>query len=53
MSVTEFVNLTGLGNSSVFNLMKKMEEYNLIEKTPNKKRILTDYGDAVWQQIQG
>lgn len=52
LSVTEFVNLTGLGNSSVFNLMKKMEEYNLIEKTPNKKRMLTDYGDAVWQQMQ-
>ena len=53
LGVTELSNIMGLAMSSTYALMDKMEESALIEKTKNKKRILTDYGDAIYQQIKG
>ena len=52
LGVTELSNIMGLAMSSTYALMDKMEESALIEKTKNKKRILTDYGDAIYQQIK-
>jgi predicted transcriptional regulator len=52
LGVTELSNIMGLAMSSTYALMDKMEESALIEKTKNKKRILTDYGDAIYQQLR-
>lgn len=51
MGVKELAELQGLANSSAHSLMGKMEQSNLIERTPNKKRVLTDYGFSVFQQL--
>ena len=47
LGVTDLVNLTGLPQSSTYVTLKKLEEYGLIEKTVNQKRILTDLGFRV------
>lgn len=52
LGVTELSNIMGLAMSSTYALMDKMEESGLIDKTKNKKRILTDYGDAIYQQLK-
>lgn len=51
LGVKELSDIAGLPVSSTYALMGKLEEHNLIEKTINKKRILTEYGDAVARQI--
>lgn len=51
LGVSDVVNLTGIAQSSVYVTLQKLEECGLIEKTRNKKRMLTDYGYAVSQQI--
>ena len=47
----ELADYLNIPTSSSFVLMQKLEEYGYIEKTYNKKRILTDLGSAVSQQI--
>lgn len=47
LGVTDLVNLTGMPQSSTYVTLKKLEEYGLIEKTVNQKRILTDLGFQV------
>ena len=44
LGVTDLVKLTDIPQSSVFGILKKLEEYRLIEKTIGQKRILTDLG---------
>lgn len=52
LGVTDLHELMGLAQSSVYTVLTKLEEANLIEKSSiNKKRILTDYGDAVAQVL--
>lgn len=52
LGVSELAALSGIPQSSVYNIMGKLQEDNLIERTINKKRILTDYGFAVAQQLR-
>lgn len=52
LGVTELSSLTAFPQSSVYNIMGKLQEDHLIEKTINKKRILTDYGFVVAQQLE-
>lgn len=47
LGVTDLVNLTGIPQSSTYVTLKKLEEYGLIEKTVNQKRMLTDLGYQV------
>lgn len=47
LGVTDLVNLTGLPQSSTYVALKKLEEYGLVEKTVNQKRMLTDLGYQV------
>jgi Mn-dependent DtxR family transcriptional regulator len=51
LGVTDLSNIMGLAMSSTYALMDKMEESGLIERTKSKKRLLTDYGDAIYQQL--
>lgn len=44
LGVTEISQLTGMGASSVFNQLKKLEDKGLVESTPSKKRSLTALG---------
>lgn len=52
LGVSELADITGLAASSSYTLMNKMEQSGLIEKSMNKKRILTDYGFAVYRQLE-
>lgn len=52
LGVKEVSELCGLPQSSTHTLLVKMEEANLIERTINKKRILTNYGYSVYQQLK-
>ncbi len=52
LGVTDLSNIMGLAMSSTYALMDKMEESGLIERTKSKKRLLTDYGDAIYQQLK-
>lgn len=51
LGVTELVNLTGYGNSSVSNVLKRLEEAKLVEKDKQKKRNLTALGQQVAQAL--
>lgn len=51
LGVTELANIMQTPMSSTYNVMNKLEESALIERTNGKKRILTDYGYAVFQQL--
>ena len=51
LGVTELVNLTGYGNSSVSNVLKKLETAKLVEKNKQKKRELTSLGQQVAQAL--
>ncbi len=54
LGVKDVSSIMGLASSSTYALFTKLEEAGLIEKsTYNKKRLLTDYGNAVSQQLQG
>lgn len=44
LGVTDIVRLTGLPQSSTHVILRKLEEYGLLEKTTGQKRILTDFG---------
>ena len=52
LGVKELAEICDLPQSSTHTLLKKMEEHNLVERTVNKKRILTDYGYSVYQQLR-
>lgn len=51
LGVKEVSELCGIPQSSTYNLLVKMEQLNVIERTVNKKRILTDYGYSIYQQL--
>ncbi|MCH4220514.1 MAG: ATP-binding protein [Eggerthellaceae bacterium] len=51
LGVTDLCELTGKGNSTVFNTLKTLEEENLIQRTAHSKRILTDYGHKVTKEL--
>lgn len=52
LGVSELADIIGLAPSSAYTVMGKLEESDLIEKSINKKRILTDYGYSVSQRLQ-
>ena len=52
LGVKEVSKLCDLPQSSTHTLLVKMEEANLIERTANKKRILTSYGYSAYQQLK-
>lgn len=52
LGVKDVSELCDLPQSSTHTLLVKMEEANLIERTVNKKRILTSYGYSVYQQLK-
>ncbi len=52
LGVKELSELCGIPQSSTHNLLVKMEQLNLVERTMNKKRLLTDYGYSVYQQLK-
>lgn len=48
LGVTELARLTDTANSSTFQVLKKLEEAGLVERTTNqKKRVLTEFGFEV------
>lgn len=47
MGITDFHQITGVANSTVFNTVKRLEEMGLVEKTAGKKRGLTELGYRV------
>ena len=47
----ELADLLGAPESSTYNLLTSLEEYGLIEKSYKRKRILTDLGSAISQQL--
>ena len=51
VGVSELSQMMNIAMSSTYALMVKLEQNNLIETVAKKKRILTDYGDAVYQKI--
>lgn len=51
LSVTDASNALGKAPSSTYAALKKLEEAGLVEKLPNKKRILTDTGLQAAQTI--
>lgn len=51
LGVKEVSELCGIPQSSTYNLLVRMEQLNLIERSANKKRLLTDYGYSVYQQL--
>ena len=54
LGVKEVAELCDMPQSSTHNLLVKMQQLNLIEQSKaNKKRILTDYGYSVYQQLRG
>lgn len=52
LGVKELSQICEMPQSSTHNLLMKMEQLNLVERTANKKRILTDYGYSVYQQLR-
>lgn len=52
LGVKEVAELCEIPQSSTHNLLVKMEQLNLIERGASKKRILTDYGYSVYQQLK-
>lgn len=51
LGVKEVSELCGIPQSSTYNLLVRMEQLNLLERSANKKRLLTDYGYSVYQQL--
>lgn len=51
LGVTEIANLTGDANSSIYNALTKMEESGLVEKTPRKKRMITEVGRQIAETL--
>lgn len=47
LGITDLHDLTGLAVSSVHNVLRKLEEAALVEKSLGKKRTLTDLGQAL------
>ena len=51
LRVTDLVELTGVSQSSVYNALTKLEQAGILEKTQDKKRVLTGIGLQVAQQL--
>ena len=51
LGITEMSALAGTSNSTTHNTFSKLEQHSLVEKTPNKKRSLTDLGLQVAQSL--
>ena len=51
LGVTDLVNLTGRAGSSIHKQLEHLEEYGLLEKTKNKKRIITQIGIATLDEL--
>ncbi|MDO4289870.1 MAG: ATP-binding protein [Eggerthellaceae bacterium] len=51
LGITELCNILDIPNSSLYNMLKKLEEAGLLEKTANKKRMLTSLGMEVAQSL--
>ena len=51
LGITELCNILDIPNSSLFNMLRKLEEAGLVEKMANKKRMLTPLGLEVAQSL--
>ena len=47
LRVTDFMQMTGDGNSTVSNNLDKLRQSGLVEQLPNKRRVLTNLGQQV------
>ena len=51
LGISDMAELTGSAVSTVHNTFNKLEQAALVEKTPNRKRSLTDLGYQVAQSL--
>jgi len=52
LGITDLVRLTGAPQSSTYVTLSRLEEYGLVEKTYNQKRILTDLGFKISEDLK-
>ena len=51
LRITDLVEMTDMPNSSAFNILSKLEQEGLVEKTPNRKRSLTQLGVQIARSL--